>query len=287
MKAKFLLLNTILILLGIKCYSQDQTINGNLSVSGDIKIDMTTTNKALNFSIGSADNVAAMVKVSRLGAKRWMYGTSGNNGADDFQFFRYSSSGSFLGTPLTILRESGNVGLGVTSPAASLEVARGAAPNGTAAFKGTIRDSYFNFSTNEDTYIRGGKDNSNVYINDNGGNVGIGTVLPDSKLTVAGKIHAQEVKVSIDAGADFVFARDYALRPLSELNSYINLNKHLPEIASASEMEKSGVELGEMNIKLLQKVEELTLYIIGIKNELDSLRQENQKFKELIKNKVN
>ncbi|WP_422361784.1 hypothetical protein [Reichenbachiella sp.] len=94
------------------------------------------------------------------------------------------------------------------------------------------------------------------------GNVGIGTTDPDSKLTVAGKIHSQEVKVSVDAGADFVFEEDYELTSLEELDQYVRENKHLPEIASAKEMESEGIHLAEMNIKLLQKVEELTLHLI-------------------------
>jgi hypothetical protein len=96
------------------------------------------------------------------------------------------------------------------------------------------------------------------------GNVSIGasSVDPAYKLTVAGKVHSREVKVTIDAGADFVFEKDYKLQPLTEVAQYISEKKHLPEIASAAEMKKNGLELGEMNIKLLQKIEELTLYLI-------------------------
>nr|WP_315176512.1 tail fiber protein [uncultured Flavobacterium sp.] len=94
------------------------------------------------------------------------------------------------------------------------------------------------------------------------GNVGIGTTNPTSKLTVAGNINSREVKVSVDAGADFVFEKDYALPSLQEVEKFVNENKHLPEIASAKEMQKEGINLSEMNIKLLQKIEELTLYVI-------------------------
>ncbi|GAB1856184.1 hypothetical protein MHTCC0001_10190 [Flavobacteriaceae bacterium MHTCC 0001] len=96
----------------------------------------------------------------------------------------------------------------------------------------------------------------------NAGNVGIGTTTPDSKLTVAGNIHAQEVKVTVNAGADFVFEEDYALPSLQQLEQFIKTNKHLPEIASEKEMQENGLHLAEMNIKLLQKIEELTLYVI-------------------------
>ncbi|MEO9804388.1 MAG: hypothetical protein ABJF04_14115 [Reichenbachiella sp.] len=94
------------------------------------------------------------------------------------------------------------------------------------------------------------------------GKVGIGTNNPDSKLTVAGTIHSQEVKVTVDAGADFVFEEDYDLTSLEELDQYVKENKHLPEIAPAKEMESDGIHLAEMNIKLLQKIEELTLHMI-------------------------
>lgn len=85
---------------------------------------------------------------------------------------------------LTILR-SGNAGIGIITPSATLDVIRGTATGGTAQFRGTQYLSHFNYSTNEDTYIRAGKDNGNVILNDiPGGKVGIGTVNPGSKLHV-------------------------------------------------------------------------------------------------------
>ena len=94
------------------------------------------------------------------------------------------------------------------------------------------------------------------------GNVGIGTSNPTSKLTVAGNINSREVKVTVDAGADFVFENNYNLPSLDAVDKFIKENKHLPEIASADEMKKEGINLSEMNIKLLQKIEEMTLYMI-------------------------
>ena len=108
------------------------------------------------------------------------------------------------------------------------------------------------------------------------GNVGIGTTNPTSKLTVAGNINSREVKVSVDAGADFVFEKDYALPSLQEVEKFVTENKHLPEIASAKEMQKEGINLSEMNIKLLQKIEELTLYVIEQNKRIELLEKKNK-----------
>ncbi|MDR0733150.1 MAG: hypothetical protein LBF08_03695 [Dysgonamonadaceae bacterium] len=113
------------------------------------------------------------------------------------------------------------------------------------------------------------------------GNVGIGTTNPQNKLDVNGTIRAKEIKVQT-GWADFVFNDDYCLKPLSEVNSFIKANKHLPEIPSATEVDANeGVNLGEMQVKLLQKIEELTLYLIQqdntiweLKNKIENL--ENQ-----------
>jgi hypothetical protein len=124
-----------------------------------------------------------------------------------------------------------------------------------------------------------GTDLQALSINSNG-NVGIGTTNPTSKLTVAGNINSREVKVSVDAGADFVFEKDYALPSLQEVEKFVTENKHLPEIASAKEMQKEGINLSEMNIKLLQKIEELTLYVIEMKKENTIQSKEIEKLKE-------
>ena len=111
------------------------------------------------------------------------------------------------------------------------------------------------------------------------GNIGIGTNTPDSgyKLTVKGNISTREVKVTATAGgADFVFEDTYKLPTLKTVEQFITKNKHLPEIASAKEMEENGIHLAEMNIKLLQKIEELTLYTIQQQKELEAQHQKNK-----------
>ncbi|MCR9262569.1 MAG: tail fiber protein [Flavobacteriaceae bacterium] len=125
------------------------------------------------------------------------------------------------------------------------------------------------------------------------GKVGIGTLNPDEELTVKGKIHAEEVKVDLSVpGPDYVFKEGYDLKSLEEVQDYIKKNGHLPNIPSAQEMEENGIELGQMNINLLEKIEELTLYTIQqeeqlkrmkvLEGEVDELKKQ---FKELLKNK--
>jgi len=100
----------------------------------------------------------------------------------------------------------------------------------------------------------------------NNGYVGIGSLNPDALLAVKGQIQANEVKVDISVpGPDYVFEKEYKLSSLEDIKTYIDQNKHLPEVPSAKEMEKNGVLLGEMNILLLKKIEELTLYVIELK----------------------
>ena len=108
------------------------------------------------------------------------------------------------------------------------------------------------------------------------GNVGIGTQNPNYKLDVAGTIRANEIIVNT-TGADFVFAEDYQLRPLSEVKAFIKENKHLPEIKSAQEMQENGIGVNELQTQLLQKIEELTLYIIQQEERIKALETELNK----------
>ncbi|GMN06252.1 hypothetical protein MTsPCn5_16410 [Croceitalea sp. MTPC5] len=97
--------------------------------------------------------------------------------------------------------------------------------------------------------------------------VGIGTIDPDGyKLAVKGKIRAEEIKVET-GWADYVFKEDYDLPTLDEVEKHIKEKGHLINIPSAKEVEENGVQLGEMNKLLLEKIEELTLYVIELKKE--------------------
>lgn len=113
----------------------------------------------------------------------------------------------------------------------------------------------------------------------NSGKVGIGTTNPIEMLEVAGTIRAREVKIEINAGADYVFEKDYELLPLSQVKGFIKDNKHLPDIPSEKEMQENGLNVNEFQINLLKKVEELTLYIIQQDDKINKLEKELVKLK--------
>jgi hypothetical protein len=111
------------------------------------------------------------------------------------------------------------------------------------------------------------------------GNVGIGTISPYYKLDVSGIIRAHEVRINTNTGADFVFEEDYVLRPLKEVSDFIRSNSHLPEIPPTADMVANGVDMGEFQIKLLQKIEELTLYVIEQDRQLKKQQEEINRLK--------
>jgi hypothetical protein len=110
------------------------------------------------------------------------------------------------------------------------------------------------------------------------GNVGIGTSKPKHKLSVNGTIQAKELIVTTLANdwPDYVFDTEYKLTSLHELDKYVKSEKHLPGVPSADEIEEDGVKVGEMNKMLLQKIEELTLYVIELKKQIDELKKDRQ-----------
>ncbi len=187
-----------------------------------------------------------------------------NNNENDNPFIVFVQDGSTVGGYI------GLVGDPNTAPHYPKYSMPGAIYNGTksnALFIGTNFSENLQFGTNG---------NVRMTINENG-NIGIGTNAPGTfKLAVEGKIGAREVVVTTAAWADYVFDPSYSLRPLSEVESFIKVNKHLPEIPSAEEIKTNGHKLGEMDVLLLKKVEELTLYIIEQEKRIKELESKNK-----------
>jgi len=135
------------------------------------------------------------------------------------------------------------------------------------------------------TTVWNGSDYSNydrMVINQEGF-VGIGTIYPAYRLDVCGTIRAKEIKVDMLGGCDFVFNDDYKLMDLNKLEEFITRNKHLPEIASEKEMIAKGLEMKEFQMKLLQKIEELTLYTIEQNKKLENQNKKSEKQEQELK----
>ena len=213
-----------------------------------------------------------------------------------------------VGSERMRIDNTGKVGIGTTGPATKLEVENGAitvdntgtiqigTDSGRALeIKGSSANAYIDLADTEaedaDVRLQSDSDEDlNIFTGgalgtpkvtvSSAGNMGIGTTSPTHKLTVNGYIGAEEVAIVPDIPADFVFEDDYALRSLEEVEQYIDAHGHLPEIPSGEEMQADGVGLAAMQMKLLQKIEELTLYLIAQNKVLTAMQEESALVKE-------
>ncbi len=224
--------------------------------------------------------------------------TNGNLHLDGYPGFglhlNYYQEGSVNGNKGMIIAPNGTIGIGTNNPTQKLDV-RGsqylegtlminpsaglymegirvtAASNnwativlGATGYSGSNENAWsIHRKNNYDFSIsRNSSDGLNGMVITKAGNVGIGTVSPTAKLDVNGTIRSKEVKIEATGWSDFVFDKSYQLPTLSELESHISQHKHLPDIPSQAEVIEQGINVGEMQAKLLQKIEELTLYVI-------------------------
>ncbi len=129
--------------------------------------------------------------------------------------------------------------------------------------------------------VRNSSNTTLLFIQD-GGNIGIGVDEPLEKLVVDGTICAKEVRVSLEGAPcwpDYVFDENYNLTNITELEKYIKENKKLPEMPNANEVSSQGIEIGDMQARMLKKIEELTLYVIELKKENETIKSELNKLK--------
>jgi len=186
-------------------------------------------------------------------------------------------------TSLTYAQDS-NVLIGLNHPIYGVKI-KNNFPTGAGTFARTFSLSnqdasldFFSFGVNG-SYANGistmnygfiGQSYTNVFMSFRpDGNVGIGTTTPNAKLAVNGRIRAQEIKVEIAEWPDYVFAEDYQLPSLQQTEKHIKEKGYLPGIPSAEEVKANGVDLGDMNAKLLKKMEEMTLIMIQLNKKVE------------------
>ncbi|GAA4273203.1 hypothetical protein GCM10022258_24970 [Aquimarina gracilis] len=266
--------------------------NGNsklVTIKGDgsgVGIGTITPNHTLDIygasrSINLGDSGGSLLFRNNSGGTNEIrsYGLALEIETRDFQdiFFNSNNGNSKL---VTIKGDGSGVGIGTIAPNHTLDIYGASRSINLGDSVGSLLFRNNSGGTNEirsyglaleietrdfqDIFFNSNNGNSKlVTIKGDGSGVGIGTTTPDSKLTVKGKIHAEEVKIDLSVPApDYVFKKEYDLLTIDEVQQHIQEKGHLPNIPSAKVMETEGVDLGTMNMKLLEKIEELTLYAI-------------------------
>lgn len=257
--------------------------NERMRIANNGNIGIGTTNPATLLHI--ATTAGPVLTLDKTGVQAWRLDASQGS---DFRLWNTS-----VGTaPLTVQAATGNVGIGTIAPDEKLVVngnikavlstylpAKNIAmikqldfSGPTGAMNWTLRGVYQypngvlgNADGGDLDVIKSWNGNTILGTKTDGtplGNIGIGIINPQNKLDVNGTIHSKAVNIDLNGWNDYVFKKDYQLRPLSEVKAYIDQNQHLPEIPSEQEMVKKGLDVGEMNKLLMKKVEELTLYLI-------------------------
>lgn len=264
------------------------------AVGSYVGIGTTTPSYPLHLSNGSSVGVNLQIEGSNTS---WTGMYMKNNTTTGTSYYAYQTNGGISwtyqnpagdwglnigGDRLNILRSNGFVGIGTTAPGFKLDVVgrirlgsdgsgagawfRNTANTSDVGFVGMANDNHVGFWGNTGAGWA-------LNVNTTNGNVGIGTLTTTTtyKLSVNGSIRAKELVVET-GWADFVFAKNYKLRPLSEVESFIKTNNHLPDVPSAADVQANGVKIGEMQTTLLQKIEELTLYSIQQNKEIEALK---------------
>jgi hypothetical protein len=296
MKKRILVITLIGMSFGIKAQITDT--GGNVGIgteNPDSKLSVKGNVKATSYSAVSS-SFFSKLDVNNLQFSRDGISYIDNTNANGSIAIRTGGTSNID----FFIKSNGYVGIGTTDPDSKLSVKGNvkatsySVVNSSASSKLDVNNLQFsrdgvsyidNKNTNGSIAIRtGGTSNIDFLIKPNG-NVGIGTNLTgEHKLAVEGSIGAREIKVeAFPNWSDFVFYKEYNLPSLKEVENHIKEKGHLKDIPSAEEVEENGIFLGEMNAKLLQKIEELTLYTIQQQKEIENFKIQNYRIDKLEK----
>lgn len=261
--------------------AQDQTVNGNLNIGAGFHNTLGYGQRI--YFLGNSDDCFIGHFNSGANQTEFRFGIGDDFQPEDKFAIGVNYAGDGLWYDRMVVQGDGNVGIGTSNPNQKLTIKGGGIGfdyNSADKKLYSPEDGILEWMTHQAAGYHGfavsHQGERRVYLNVlgdsyiNGGNLGIGTMSPKEKLSVNGKIRAHEIKVETTNWPDYVFDTKYPLMPLKDLGYYISLNRHLPEIPSAIEIEKEGIALGEMNRKLLKKIEELTLHLIEKDRQLDA-----------------
>jgi len=259
--------------------------NGNVSIGGlSNSTQPLTISAAQSYDEGGPTNGKNSNALLRLQSSDEGYGEVMDFGMNIGPSYGWIQPQDFNNTTtfydLALNPKGGNVGIGVTVPESKLDVHFGGEPktikfvesaNTVNTMNSMLRFTWYN-DTADLGIIRSGSmpiEAMALRINQNE----IARFTPNGNAAFQGKVEAKNFVVSNTPTADFVFASDYDLKPIQEVEKFISEKNHLPEIPSAKEMTENGVEIGNFQIKLLQKIEELTLYLISQNKEIQDLKK--------------
>lgn len=310
------LLATLMTVASFQLYQvQAQTTFDGININNGQNIVFKGFNNGVNDPTDAGDVVFQKANGDELTRIRSIY-----DAATGLASICFSSSPLINATFL--FTGEGNLGIGNTVPKSRLEVQPPVGNISTGIFHSTGGQSYghalalvtdnptgddpkllFSYRNRQKQWALGGNHNtSNFNILEDGGdgyygtgfgiarmtflpggNVGIGTSNPQAKLAVEGNILAKEIKIKTDINVpDYVFEPDYNLKSLEEIESYVKQHKHLPEIPAAKQIQTDGLNLAEMNLLLLKKVEELTLHAIDNEKKRNELEKKVSKLEQLL-----
>ena len=273
------------------------TVNpdAKLDVHGDIKLNGGTQNFKISNLTGSETGYGTFVNYGGIaidgndGGNRQMFLFSDGSGSSNIFTVTSSTDAGSTWNSRFAIQQNGLVGIGTSNPGEKLTLHQGRFKVSNNSAQDLYIWSYANepakIMTGGNNISRGiqlGRDNTPLFLLDQ---VSIGTsnIAPTGyKLAVDGKAIMEEIKVELSqTWPDFVFENDYDLLPLEEVEKHIQEKGHLPEIPDEEEVMENGINLGEMNAKLLQKIEELTLYLIDQNKQLQEQKTEIEELKRM------
>lgn len=255
--------------------------------TGNVNINEKLRVQTANAAYGVAHTSGAITLATWIGNDGAEIGTRTNH---PLRFFTND------GDPQMTLRTNGNLGLGTTNPSRLLHLRFDNTNTATSQLyveQDGTGDAWMNFGFTGARHFSVGIDNTDdqfkigthstsprgvdigtLFRMNASGNVGIGTSSLTYRLNVNGTIRSEEIRVETD-WADFVFSDNFRLRPLSEVEKFIREYRHLPDVTPAADIQKEGLQVAKQMTEMMQKIEELTLYILELNKRLEQLETEN------------